>query len=137
MRDPRKQADAEKDLADRACPIRLLVAPSGIDSHTAVGYRTDVLRWRHFETKYSHLAENGYGVAVLSPHDAPDQAPGLTVISAHLTAYSTDAAAHEAQRMIGRPDRYGGRGIIGVPTGSSHGRIDVHCPVCPADQGVL
>jgi endonuclease/exonuclease/phosphatase family metal-dependent hydrolase len=111
--DPRLQAAAEKDLADRDCPIRFKVAPSGTDSHTAVGRRTDALDWRQFETKYSDKVENGYGVAVLLPHDAPDQAPGLTVISAHLTAYSTDAAAHEAQRMIGRLYRYGGIGVLG------------------------
>ncbi|MFF5264645.1 hypothetical protein ACFY4C_37455 [Actinomadura viridis] len=112
-RDPRLQAGAERDLQKRGWPMRFKVAPSGTDSHTAVAYHPDTFCWRQWETKYSHLAENGYGVAVLAPVDSDDDTPGLTVISAHLTAYSADAAAREAQRMIGRLHRYGGVGLLG------------------------
>ncbi|MFI0485724.1 hypothetical protein [Actinomadura sp. 9N215] len=112
-RDPRWQAAAEQELERRGWGLRFLVAPSQVDFHTAVAYRPDRLARRHFETKYSHLTENGYGVAVLADRDAPDDDPGLTVISAHLTAYSAQAASIEAQRMIARLHRYGGRGVLG------------------------
>lgn len=89
------------------------MAPSPTGSHTAVAYRPAEFYHRQFETKYSRFTENGYGVAVLAHRDTDDAEPGLTVISAHLTAYSAAAAAQEAQRMIGRLHRYGARGILG------------------------
>ncbi|TMQ84016.1 endonuclease/exonuclease/phosphatase family protein, partial [Actinomadura soli] len=112
-RDPRLQGAAERELEWRGWGLRFLVAPSPVHNHTAVAFRPDRLAFRHFETKYSHLTENGYGVAVLADRDASDDDPGLAVISAHLTAYSAEAAATEAQRMIGRLHRYGGQGILG------------------------
>jgi hypothetical protein len=112
-RDPRLHAAAERSLQWRGWPMRFLVAPSRVDSHTAVAFQPEVLCWRHHETKYAHLAENGYGVAVLADVDAAEDEPGLTVISAHLTAYSAQAAAQEAQRMVARLHRYGARGVLG------------------------
>ncbi|MFA1539908.1 hypothetical protein [Actinomadura monticuli] len=112
-RDPRLHAAAERSLQRRGWPLRFLVAPSQTDSHTAVAFQQEVLCWRQHETKYSPLVENGYGVAVLADVDADEDEPGLTVISAHLTAYSAEAGAVEAQRMVARLHRYGGRGILG------------------------
>ncbi|TDD13898.1 endonuclease/exonuclease/phosphatase family protein [Actinomadura sp. KC06] len=112
-RDPRWQGAAERELERRGWGLRFLVAPSRVDNHTAVAFRPERLAFRHFETKYGHLAEFGYGMAVLADRDAPEDAPGLTVISAHLTPYSAQAAAVEAQRMSARLQRYGARGILG------------------------
>ncbi|MFA1548859.1 hypothetical protein [Actinomadura chokoriensis] len=111
--DPRLHAAAERSLQRRGWPLRFLVAPSATGFHTAVAYQPEVLCWRQYETKYAHLTDNGYGVAVLADVDADEDEPGLTVISAHLSAYSTQAAAQEAQRMAVRLHRYGGRGILG------------------------
>ncbi len=112
-RDPRLHAAAERSLQRRGWPLRFLLAPSRTDFHTAVAFAPQVLCWRQYETKYAHLTDNGYGVAVLADVGADEDEPGVTVISAHLSAYSAEAAAQEAQRMAARLHRYGGVGILG------------------------
>ncbi|MFI0406559.1 hypothetical protein [Actinomadura sp. 3N508] len=106
--DPRLQADAEHDLGMRAH-----VAPSKSGAHTVVMHRPDVLRWRHWETKYARESRHGFGVAVFDVIADPKMKVPLTVISAHLHPSSAQKAATEAQVLIERLYRYGGMGLLG------------------------
>ncbi|MFI0411836.1 hypothetical protein [Actinomadura sp. 3N508] len=106
--DPRLQAAAEDDLGMRAH-----VAPSKSGAHTVVMHRTDVLEWRHWETKYHDETRHGFGVAVFDLTADPEVTVPLTVISAHLHPSSVQKAAMEAQVLIERLYRYGGMGLIG------------------------
>jgi endonuclease/exonuclease/phosphatase family metal-dependent hydrolase len=111
--DMRQVAQAEHDLA-----MRVVVARSRTGGHTVVAFRRDpAVRWLGMEHNLYTLS-NGYGAArfKLPGVDAP-----LVVISAHLTCYSADTAAQEAQVLIARAYRHGGVGLIG-------GDIN-HCPL--------
>ncbi|WP_067892871.1 endonuclease/exonuclease/phosphatase family protein [Actinomadura chibensis] len=106
--DLRLQADAEEALG-----LRAHVAPSRSGAHTVVMHRTDLLRWRQWETKYAADTHHGFGVAVLDVLGDPEVRVPLTAISAHLAPYSVLAAAQEAQLLAARLYRYGGMGVIG------------------------
>jgi endonuclease/exonuclease/phosphatase family metal-dependent hydrolase len=99
----RQLALAENDLGMRG---RLGASPSG--SHTAIFWRPD-LTWRAFDDRYAGQVHHGYAAIVLQ---VPDTDVPVTVISAHLSPWSAQAAACEAQLLTGRAYRYGGYGII-------------------------
>lgn len=99
----RQLARAENDLGMRG---RIGASPSG--GHTAVFWRPD-LTWLAFDDRYAGQTHHGYSAIVLH---VPGADVRLTVISAHLSPWSAQAAACEAQLLIGRAYRYGGLGVI-------------------------
>jgi endonuclease/exonuclease/phosphatase family metal-dependent hydrolase len=99
----RQLARAEHDLGLRG---RLGASPSG--GHTAIFWQPD-LTWLAFDDRYSSQTHHGYAAIVLH---VPGTDVPLTVISAHLSPWSAQAAAQEAQLLTGRAYRYGGLGVI-------------------------
>lgn len=91
-----------------ALGMDLRMAESRTRLHTALAWRPDIT-CRQWENRYVHEVHHGYALAVLSHLDWPVD---LTVASTHLTPYSTDAAAVEAQLLAARMWRYGGHGIL-------------------------
>lgn len=98
---------------ERRLGMRVLIGPPGSSStgyHTAVAYDPGRLVWAGTETRYSHLTEHGYVAArfELEGFDGP-----LVAMSVHLTPYSADRAAQEAQMLITRAYKYDGVALIG------------------------
>ena len=99
----RQLARAEHDLGMRG---RLGASPSG--GHTAIFWRPS-LTWLAWDDRYASQTHHGYAAIVLY---VPGTDVPLTVISAHLSPWSAQAAACEAQLLIGRAYRYSGSGVI-------------------------
>ncbi|PSK96220.1 hypothetical protein CLV63_112102 [Murinocardiopsis flavida] len=97
--------------AEHALGLRVLggITPSRSANPTAVMYRPGPLRWTQWETRYARELHHGLGVGVL---EVDKMALPLTVISAHLTPYSANQAAIEAQIVAARAWRYQGAGIV-------------------------
>jgi endonuclease/exonuclease/phosphatase family metal-dependent hydrolase len=94
--------------AESAWGMRLRVAPSH-QVPVAVAWRPDVVTLLGCETTYSRTDfHHGYRAARCDVGlDVP-----LVAISAHLSPYSTDAAAHEAQILAARIHRFDGVGVL-------------------------
>lgn len=107
--------------AQRDLGMRGQIAPSRTGFHTGILINEDALEWREWITKYNHTSLHGHAELTVT---APGLSKPLVVISAHLTPYSADTAAQEAQVLIGRAHRTGGHGLIGgdinhVPPGDT------------------
>ncbi|MFF4607904.1 endonuclease/exonuclease/phosphatase family protein [Streptomyces sp. NPDC001339] len=104
--------DAAK-AAENALALRLTVAPSR-NLNTAVAWDPEHLQLVDVETKYSLELHHGYCAPQFIPLglDRPLPAP-LVAISTHLTPYSAQVAAQEAQLLCARAYRYGGIALVG------------------------
>jgi endonuclease/exonuclease/phosphatase family metal-dependent hydrolase len=116
-------ADRDKaEAAEQALGMRLVVAPSR-RLNTAVAWDPTVLERLGTDIAYSVTdMHHGYCAPRFNPLglERQLQAP-LVAISTHLTPYSAEVAAQEAQLLIARAYRYGGIGIVA-------GDIN-HCPL--------
>lgn len=104
----------EAEAAREALAMDLFVSPSR-QLNTAVAWKPDRLERVGTDTRYSTTdLHHGYcGIQFQALHlTTPWPAP-LTVISTHLTPYSTEAAAIEAQLLVARAYRFGGIGLVG------------------------
>lgn len=98
--------------AEEHLGMRLAVAPSR-NLNTAVAWNPDCLELIGVETKLNQDFHHGYCAPRFMPLDLKRELPApLVVISAHLTPYSADAAALEAQMLCARAYRYGGIGMV-------------------------
>ncbi|WP_331732640.1 hypothetical protein OG613_48330 (plasmid) [Streptomyces sp. NBC_00015] len=116
-------ADPDKaEAAEHALGMKLVVAPSR-NLNTAVAWDPAVLERLDTDTKYSATdMHHGYCAPRFTPLGLGQQIPApLVAISTHLTPYSAEVAATEAQLLIARAYRYGGVGIVA-------GDIN-HCPL--------
>lgn len=105
LSDPDRQRQAEADLG-----MRIEVAPSR-RLPTALAWDEQLLRLVGCETTYSVSdMHHGYCAArfAIDGVEVP-----LVAISTHLTPYSAQGAALEAQMLIARVYRHGGLGLIG------------------------
>jgi endonuclease/exonuclease/phosphatase family metal-dependent hydrolase len=101
LADPDHREDAE-----RALGMRVAVAPSN-NLPTAVAWNLDLLDMIEVETKYYNTLHHGY----CAPRfDVLGLGVPLVAISTHLTPYSAQAAAQEAQLVGTRAYRHGGAG---------------------------
>lgn len=107
-------ADPDKaEAAEGALGMLLVVAPSR-NLPTAVAWDPAYLELVDTETKYSKdEMHHGYCAPRFRPLglDNPLSAP-MVVISTHLTPYSAQAAAQEAQMLCARAYRYGGIALV-------------------------
>ncbi|MFE7125000.1 hypothetical protein [Streptomyces sp. NPDC057617] len=107
-------ADPDKaEAAEKALGMLLVVAPSR-NLPTAVAWDPACLELVDTETKYSKAdMHHGYCAPRFRPLglDNPLPAP-LVAISTHLTPYSAQAAAQEAQMLCARAYRYGGIAFV-------------------------
>ncbi|RCG20082.1 hypothetical protein DQ384_37620 [Sphaerisporangium album] len=101
--DMRQVIAAEKDLG-----MRVWVGFSRTKSHTVVAHAPE-LPVAGFESNPYTLMQ-GYSAARFA---LPGLPVPLVVISAHLTAYSVEGAAEEAQLLAARAYRYDGLGVLG------------------------
>jgi endonuclease/exonuclease/phosphatase family metal-dependent hydrolase len=117
LADPDHAAAAEKALG-----LRLVVAPSK-NLNTAVAWNPAALEWLDTESKYSATdMHHGYCAPRFTPLGQGRELPvPLVAISTHLTPYSAEVAAQEAQLLCARAYRYGGLAIVA-------GDIN-HCPL--------
>ncbi|MEU6353592.1 endonuclease/exonuclease/phosphatase family protein [Streptomyces sp. NPDC047072] len=116
-------ADPDKaEAAEQALGLSLVVAPSR-NLNTAVAWDPALLERLDTETKYSVTdMHHGYCAPRFTPLGLKRPLPTpLVAISTHLTPYSAEVAATEAQLLIARAYRYGGIGIVA-------GDIN-HCPL--------
>ncbi|WP_035795687.1 endonuclease/exonuclease/phosphatase family protein [Kitasatospora mediocidica] len=93
--------------------MQVAVAPSR-NLPTAVAWHPDALRVEDVDTRYSeHDLHQGYCAPRFARWGLTEalEAP-LVAISTHLTPYSADTAAQEAQLLVARAYRYGGFGMI-------------------------
>lgn len=95
---------AERDLKMSG---KVAVSPTGFN--TAVMIDPNIVEWVEWRTKYQHVTFHGHSEAVVKVACLPHP---LVVISAHLTPWSTDAAAIEAQVLLGRVNKENGWGIL-------------------------
>lgn len=109
LTDPEKAAAAEDALG-----LRLEVAPSR-NLNTAVAWDPAHLELLGVETKLSvSEMHHGYCAARFRPLGLERELPvPLVAVSTHLTPYSAQVAAQEAQLMCARARRYGGIALIG------------------------
>ncbi|GAA3702543.1 hypothetical protein GCM10022224_080470 [Nonomuraea antimicrobica] len=104
LADPEQARKAAADLG-----MQLTVAPSR-NLPVAVAWQEETLKLAGVETKYSLELHHGY----CGPRfHVPGLPAPLVVISTHLTPYSAQGAAIEAQMLIARAYRYGGLGLVG------------------------
>ncbi|WP_225850130.1 endonuclease/exonuclease/phosphatase family protein [Streptomyces sp. HPF1205] len=117
LTDPDAAAAAEQDLG-----LSLAVAPSR-RLNTAVAWDPAVLEWQATDTEYAVTdMHHGYCAPRFTPLGLAHPSPApLVAISTHLTPYSAQAAAQEAQILCARAYRYGGVAIVA-------GDIN-HCPL--------
>jgi endonuclease/exonuclease/phosphatase family metal-dependent hydrolase len=99
--------------AGKALGMEIRVAPSR-NLNTAVAWDPDALQLGDIETKYSQWdMHHGYCAPQFKPWGAAEGLPApLVAISTHLTPYSSDTAAQEAQLLCARAYRHGGIAIV-------------------------
>ncbi|MGW0731764.1 endonuclease/exonuclease/phosphatase family protein [Streptomyces sp. NPDC002851] len=108
LADPDRAEAAEEELG-----LRLAMAPSR-NLPTAVAWDPDHLELLGVETKLSMELHHGYCAPRFKPLGLKRELPEpLVAISTHLTPYSADAAALEAQIVCARAYRYGGIALVG------------------------
>ncbi|MFC5253454.1 endonuclease/exonuclease/phosphatase family protein [Streptomyces nigrescens] len=102
------------EAAKQALGMDLAVAPSR-NLNTAVAWKPEALELLGTETKYSvSEMHHGYCAPRFKPLGLSQDLPEpLVAISTHLTPYSADVAAQEAQLLCARAYRYGGIALIG------------------------
>ncbi|MEV7955201.1 hypothetical protein [Streptomyces sp. NPDC088141] len=100
--------------AEDALGMRLAVAPSR-NLNTAVAWDPEHLQMVDTETKYAATEmHHGYCAPRFKPLGLDRELPApLVAISTHLTPYSAQAAAQEAQMLCARAYRYGGIALVG------------------------
>ncbi|MFD7161156.1 hypothetical protein ACFV9C_41685 [Kribbella sp. NPDC059898] len=97
-------------VAERDLGMRGALAPSRTGFHTAILINEGSVGWGEWITKYNHTSLHGHAELTITVPGLPRP---LAVISAHLSPYSADTAAQEAQVLIGRAHKTGGYGLIG------------------------
>lgn len=95
--------------AEEALGMSGEVAFSHTGFNTAVMIDQSSVEWVEWRTKYEHVTFHGHSEAVVRVAGFPHP---LVVISAHLTPWSTDAAAQEAQILLGRANKENDWGIL-------------------------
>lgn len=129
--------DQRLAAAERELGMRGQIAPSATGFHT--GILTKELEWVEWREKYAAKTFHGHAELVVNVRGLPEP---LVLISAHLNPWSTDAAAPEAQLLLGRAHKEasnkiaGGLGILAgdinhVPVGDNEPPWD---QVSPADR---
>ncbi|MEV8333832.1 endonuclease/exonuclease/phosphatase family protein [Streptomyces niveus] len=97
--------------AERALGMRIVVAPSR-QFNVAVAWNPAALRLLGTDTRYSKSdMHHGYCAPRFQPLGLEGESPPLVFASTHLTPYSVEAAAQEAQLLGARLYRYGGLGL--------------------------
>ncbi|MGF0173188.1 hypothetical protein ACQF36_22605 [Streptomyces sp. Marseille-Q5077] len=109
LTDPEQAENARKALG-----MDLVVAPSK-QLNTAVAWKAEVLEQLGTDTRYSATdLHHGYCGVQFKPLGLTQEWPApLVAISTHLTPFSTEAAAQEAQLLVARAYRFGGIGLLG------------------------
>ncbi|MFF5090449.1 endonuclease/exonuclease/phosphatase family protein [Streptomyces niveus] len=98
--------------AERALGMRIVVAPSR-QLNVAVAWNPKALRHLDTDTRYSKTdMHHGHCAPRFQPLALERELPKpLVFASTHLTPYSVEAAAQEAQLLCARLYRYGGLGL--------------------------
>lgn len=94
--------DRRLETAERDLGMSGKIAFSRTGFNTAVMIDERAVEWEEWRTTYAHTTFHGHSEAILRLR-AQDRR--LAVVSAHLTPWSADAAAQEAQILLGRTNK--------------------------------
>lgn len=101
------------EAAEKALERKLVVAPSR-HLNTAVAWDPEHLELIDVDTKLSTELHHGYCAPRFRPLGLSREMPvPLVLMSTHLTPYSAEEAAQEAQMVCARAYRFGGIAVVG------------------------